>query len=163
MTDLLSVRNKSKAKKPRFERGQSGIMPQLRGTWRRPRGVHNKMRLGLRGKRVGPAVGYSSPKEVKGLERSGIRAVLVQTLQDLDKIQKNEAALLSSTLGQRKKVEVVKKALEKKIQILNLKDPQAYLQEIEQTYKKKKDEKKKREDKKTEKKEEKPAPKEQKK
>ena len=137
MTDLLSLRNKSKAKKPRFERGQSGIMPQLRGTWRRPRGVHNKMRLGLRGKRVGPAVGYSSPKGVKGLERNGIRAVLISNLQDLDTIKQNEAALLSSTLGQRKKTEIVKKALEKKINILNLKDPQAYLQEIEQSYKKK--------------------------
>lgn len=170
MKNLLTTRNKSKAKKPRFERGQSGIMPQFKGTWRRPRGIHNKMRLGLRGKRVGPAVGYSSPKEVKGLERNGMQSVLITTMEELNNIQKEQIIIISAKLGQRKKVEIVKKAVEKKLPILNIKDPQKYLQDIEQHYKKKKEDKKKveakpAETKLTAKKEEKPAdkPKEQKK
>ncbi len=140
MSDHLATRNKSKAKKPRFERGQSGIMPQLKGTWRRPRGIHNKMRLGLRGKRVGPAVGYRSPNDVRGLERDGTKTILVENLSHLQSVKTGETILLSASLGLRKKVDFVKKALEKKLNILNLKDPAAFLQEIENKLKQKKKE-----------------------
>ena len=141
MTDLLATRNKSKARKPRFERGQSGIMPQFQGTWRRPRGMHNKMRLGLRGKRVGPAVGYKSPTEVRGLERSGVKAVVVHNIEDLGALKKNEGVLLSSSLGLRKRAEIIKKILEKKLLLLNLKNPQEFLQKLEQTFAGKKEKK----------------------
>ena len=132
MSDLLKTRNQSKAKKPRFRRGQAGIMPQLKGTWRRPRGLHNKMRLGLRGKPTSPAVGYSSPKAVKGLERSGLKSVVVKTLNDLQHIKANEGILLSATLGMKKRTLLLKKATEMKLTLLNIKNPEEYLKQAQE-------------------------------
>ncbi|MFA4887137.1 MAG: eL32 family ribosomal protein [Candidatus Nanoarchaeia archaeon] len=141
MTDQLATRNKQKAKKPRFRRGQAGIMPQISKTWRRPRGIHNKIRRGKRGKPRGPALGFGSPASVKGLERNGTRSILVNTPEQLNLLKQGEAAIIASAVGLRKKIIIVQQAMDKKISILNVKDPTAFLNTVKERFSKKKQEK----------------------
>ena len=139
----LSLRAIIKKKKPIFRRVHSGIMPQLGKSWRKPRGVHNKTRLGLRGKIRTPALGYGSPATARGLDKTGLRPFLVANINDLASATKNHGAVLSSTLGMRKKIALVKACLEKGIIILNLNHPETFLKETQEALAKKKDEKKK--------------------
>ena len=86
--------------------------------WRRPRGTHNKLRL----KRVGhpalPTVGHRSPRKESG-KISGLIPKLVHNVNELSKLDKNSIAIIAR-VGARKKLEIIKKAEEMKIKIINL-------------------------------------------
>jgi large subunit ribosomal protein L32e len=122
---LLEVRNTLKSKKPKFKRVQSNQFAKLRNkadSWRKPKGMGNKVRRQRRGQAAMPKVGYGSPKEVRGLNREGLREVLVYNVSDLDKVnKKEEIVVIGSTVGSRKRSEIIKKAEELKLKIANVK------------------------------------------
>lgn len=144
MTDkkkLLEQRNAAKRKKPKFLRQCKYLKLKLKGKWRSARGLQSKMRKKLKGHRKTPSMGYGSPAPVKGLSRTGYRPVLVENPSQLAKIDKNIEAVLISSAGARKKVEIIKKAVSMGLQILNLKNPAEYLSRIEESLRHKKAEK----------------------
>jgi len=130
LKDLVKKRNITKAKKPRFQRQDANIMKHLRGSWRKPKGIHSKLREHRKGHGHLPAVGYSSPRSVFGLTRSGYIPVAVANVADLVRIKENCVAIISSGVGMRKRVEIVKKAKELKLKILGLKDYDSFLNEV---------------------------------
>ena len=140
--ELLELREEIKAKKPDFARQDYHKRPKLSKKWRKPKGLHSKMRKKLKGYRTSPSPGYGSPKSVNGLHASGLRLFLISSIKDLEKIDSsNEGIVLSSTLGLRKRIEIIKKALENKITILNYKNPKQFLKIVEERLKKEKEEK----------------------
>ena len=85
--------------------------------WRKPRGIDldKGLQHGFR-----PKIGYRNQKEIRGLHPSGYFEILVCNENDLEKINpKINAARLSSRLGKRKRNEIIKKANEKGIWVLN--------------------------------------------
>ena len=86
--------------------------------WRRVRGKSNKMRLGRAGYSVVPRVGFKTPKKEAG-KIKGFMPKLVHNLSELQTLTKDEAAILAR-VGAKKKLELIKKADELKIKILNL-------------------------------------------
>ncbi len=130
MSDLLSVRNKMKAKKPEFERTDSNIFKQFRGTWRKPKGIHNKLRRGFKGHKNLPSIGYSSPTDVKGLTRKGMISVLISNVSDLSKVKSGFVAVVAHGVGTKKRVQILTKAKEMKITIVGIKDIDVYLTQI---------------------------------
>jgi large subunit ribosomal protein L32e len=87
--------------------------------WRRPRGKHNKLRLKRFGHPACPSVGYKTKKTNTG-KVCGLKPVLIANLASLDSVGKDNIAILSRKLGAKKKLEIIKKAEEKKIKILNI-------------------------------------------
>lgn len=153
MKSLLEQRKRIKRKKPDFYMQDSHKKGRLKSKWRRPKGIDSKMRLCLKGYRKSVEPGFGSPNPVKGLLSSGQMPVLVNNLKDLESIDKEkQAALLSSGIGTRKRIEMLKKAMESGITIANFKDPAAKIKKIEEDRKKKLEEKKSKEKKKAEKK-----------
>ncbi len=66
-------------------------------------------------------VGYRSPKAVRGLHPSGLEDVLVYNVKDLEKLNpETQGARIASTVGKRKKIEIIKRARELGIRILNI-------------------------------------------
>ncbi|MFH7882617.1 MAG: 50S ribosomal protein L32e [Candidatus Aenigmatarchaeota archaeon] len=108
-------------KKPKFLRAMREAYRRLRkGKWRRPRGSQSKMRKRLKSKRKMPSPGYGAPKSLRYLHPSGFKEVLVYNLKDLEKINpEKEAIRVAHAIGKRKKSEIVKKAEEMKIKVLN--------------------------------------------
>jgi len=155
--DLLKLKAEQKKKKPDFVRQEYGIRKRLEKKWRRPKGIHSKMREKRAGKRAQVRIGYRTIKKLRGATREGLFLVNVSTLSQLEKLDKNtQIAVLSATIGQKKRISILKKALELGIKIANVKDIKKELQKIESELKKKKEQKKeKTEPKKTEKKEKK--------
>ena len=152
---LLELRKKIKSKKPEFNRHDSHKRKRLKKNWRKPRGLQSKMRLSLRGYAKAVTKGYGSPSEVYGLDKSGLKIVRINSVQELEKLNpKQEGALISTNLGLKKRIIIVKKAKEKGITILNIKNADKWLKEVEEKFVRKKEEKKKKKETKQEKKKE---------
>ncbi len=121
MDRLLRLRFKLKRKKPDFLRTEAHRHKRLGEKWRRPKGRHNKMRLKWKEKPAVVEIGYRSPKAVRGLHPSGYEDVLVYNINDLEKLNpEKQAARIASTVGKRKKIEIIKRARELGIKILNI-------------------------------------------
>jgi len=130
--ERLELRKRIKSKKPKFERQDAHKKAKLGHKWRRPRGSDSKMRLEFAGYNKVVKVGYGSPKDVKYLDKSGLMPVLVKNVNMLSIIDASkEGALISGRLGMRKKIDVIKKAIELKIKLLNVKDPLEFIKECE--------------------------------
>lgn len=78
------------------------------------------MRQKIRGYPKLVNVGYGSPKGIRGLHPSGFKEVLVYNPRDLEKIDPGrEAARIAHTVGARKRFEILEKARDLKIVVLN--------------------------------------------
>lgn len=150
---LLEIKNKLKSRKPNFRRHDSHKKVRVSASWRSPKGHQSKQRLNRRGYARGVATGYGSPKEVYGLTRDGLTQNVISSVKELESLNpKTDGIIVSRTLGNRKRVDVVKAATEKKFAILNInvekfnKSIEAELKEKESRQKviaKKRDEKEK--------------------
>jgi len=102
---------------------------KLAAVWRRPRGLQNKMRLHKKGHLPQISTGYGAPNEEKGKIKGKV-PVLVNNVTDLTKVNSKSIVIISSKLGVRKKVEIVKLCADKKYEVLNVKDSKSYLQTV---------------------------------
>ncbi len=137
--ELLILRNKLKRKKPTFVRQDSHKVKSLDPRWRSPRGQHSKMRKKLRGYRRLPSVGWSSPAEVRGLSRNGLRVSLAYNASDL---AGKEAVIISSRVGLKKRIEMLQKAKELKLNVLNIKEPEEYIKRSQEILRERRESKK---------------------
>ena len=149
MKELLELRKKIKGKKPKFVRQDAHKKPRLEKKWRRPKGIHSKMRLKLRGYRRSISVGYGSPKKVKGLDSSGLKKVMIHSIKDIEKLDvKKEIATMSKTVGMRKRIQLINKAKTAGVMITNVKNIDDYLKSLEEKFTKRKEKRKVKEKKK---------------
>lgn len=120
---LLEIREQLKAKKPRFLRQKAGHKKEVGMKYRKPRGYQSKLRLGKKGRGVLPSPGYRSPKEVRNADQNGLFEVVVSSIDDLNTIDaKTQIAVIKSTVGLRKRIELLKKADELKVKVSNAQD-----------------------------------------
>lgn len=116
----LKLRLKMKRKKPEFETQGSQNLKRLGKSWRKPRGKHSKLRTHNTAKGFLPRPGYGSPKDVRYLHPSGFEEVLIYNANDLENIDsQKQACRIASSVGKKKRIEIMKKSEEKKIKVLN--------------------------------------------
>ena len=107
-------------KKPKFLRQGAIAYKRLGKRWKKPRGIHSKVRRHEKGKAKLPSPSYGAPRKLRHLHPSGFREVLVHNIKDLEKIDsKKEAVKIASSVGKKKRSDILKKAEEKKIKVLN--------------------------------------------
>jgi len=107
-------------KKPEFLRQQWWAYKRIDKNWRRPRGRHSKLRRHYGYRPPLPRIGYSSPKKVRGLHPSGFREVMVYNVDGLENIDvKKEAIRIAHGVGKKKRHEIIAKADEMGIRVLN--------------------------------------------
>lgn len=118
---LLELRAKIKDKKPEFIRQDNPKRMKLNYKWRKPKGIHSKIRHHFKGRRKMPSPGFKSPIEVRGLHSTGLNIIKVFSIEDLKKIRNGkDGIVISKQVGMRKQLEILKKAKELKIEVLNL-------------------------------------------
>ena len=119
--DKLDKREKIKGKNPDFVRPESWRYKRLQTTWRKPKGIdHHQRKQKSRGRPGLVKVGYGGPKESRGLHPSGYTDNLVCTIGDLDGLNpKTDGVRLGHSVGTKKRMEIVAKAVEGKFKIFN--------------------------------------------
>ncbi len=84
--------------------------------WRFPRGldVNHELSEGFN-----PRGGYGTDAKIRHVHPSGHREFMVRAIADLEKVPAHHAARIAGTMGSRKKMALVDKAIEKGIKVLN--------------------------------------------
>lgn len=115
---LMKVRAKQKKRKPEFNRCDSHKKKKLSPSWRRPRGLHNKLRQQIAAKGKLVKAGYGSPRGVRGYHPCGMKEVLVKNPDDL-KNAEGCAVRIAATVGMKKRDEIEAMAREMNLKVLN--------------------------------------------
>ncbi|MEM1586263.1 MAG: 50S ribosomal protein L32e [Candidatus Bathyarchaeia archaeon] len=116
----IELRRKIKEKKPDFIRQESWRYDRVDDSWRRPRGIDSKMRREVKGWPARVKIGYRGPRKARGLHPSAYREVIVYNVDDLSRVDpKTEAIRVAHTVGAKKRTEILNRAKELGIHVLN--------------------------------------------
>src|SRR3989338_2447991 len=88
INSLLEIRKELKERKPIFIRQDNPKRMKLNYKWRKPKGIHSKIRHKFKGRRKMPSPGYKSPRKVKSLHSSGLKMINVSSIDDVKKTKK---------------------------------------------------------------------------
>jgi large subunit ribosomal protein L32e len=118
--EALALRKGIKKKKPKFRRQEWFRMKRVGDKWRKPRGVHSKLREHRKARGALPKAGYRSPAAVRGLTREGYREIIVRNLKEMAKINRQEeVAVIASAVGKKKRFELLEYAQKNNIKVFN--------------------------------------------
>ena len=118
--EALAVRRRVKGRKPDFKRQESWRYKRVGKSWRKPRGLDSKMRKRVKGWPKSVGVGYRGPKVARGLHPSGYVEVLVRNVDEVVGVDpERQAVRIGHTVGARKRVEILARAEELGVRVLN--------------------------------------------
>ena len=138
---LLKLRKEMK--KPEFVVKESNFAPRIETRWRFPRGRHSKVRQMHCGRPAMPNPGYGAPREVRGLDHSGLEMVVVHNFAELQALDsKTQGAIVAAAVGNKKKLSLLEAAQQHKITILNVKDAGAAVQKLVSNFQQRKESRK---------------------
>lgn len=103
----------------KFKRQGNHKKKEVPSSWKKPRGHHSNVRLKKKSAAPMPNAGYRTAKKVRGLHPSGYEEVLVHNTSDLEELEEGEAARIASKVGGRKREQIIEKADEEDIKVLN--------------------------------------------
>jgi len=107
-------------KKWKFMRQSAPNTKRLGTRWKRPRGEHNKLLRRERGKGKLVSIGFGAPKELRYLHPSGLKEILISNIEGLKNVDpKTGAVRLSHSISKKKREEILKRAGELNIKVLN--------------------------------------------
>lgn len=99
-----------------------GLNRKKKQKWRRPAGRDSKMRLHFKGRPVSPSKGYQRQKSVRGTIK-GLLPQVVNNFKELSAIDsKTMIAVLASTLGAKKRKDMIEKAKSLNIKLMNVRE-----------------------------------------
>ncbi|UCH01486.1 MAG: 50S ribosomal protein L32e [Candidatus Bathyarchaeota archaeon] len=116
---LLRARKLLKSKKPEFVRQESWRYKRVKSSWRKPKGIDSKMRIKKKGWPKSIQIGYRSPKKVRGFHPSGFKEIIIHNVDDLERVNSGNVVRIGGTVGMKKKLNIIMRAKELKIQIVN--------------------------------------------
>ncbi len=109
-------------KKPKFVRYGWRSKKKLSKSWRKPRGLDNKLREHIAAKGPWVKVGYRRKREERGLHPSGVHEVLVHNPDELRNLPREGVALavrIASGVGGRKREQIEAEAADIGLRVLN--------------------------------------------
>lgn len=121
LKDVLEFINNSKCKKV-FRRFKSDRYVRVKPAWRKPRGIDNRVRRKYKGTIDMPGKGYKTANVIKHLTPEGYRKVMITNVRDLEPLKSLNsfyAAEIRHAVGAKKRIDIIAKADEYGIVVLN--------------------------------------------
>jgi len=91
-------------------------------TWRKPKGIDNRVRRRYKGQIQMPSIGEGSDKKTKFLRPNGFRTFLVRNKTDLEVLLMNNrkfAAEIAHNVSSRKRTEILERARQLDVKVTN--------------------------------------------
>ena len=85
--------------------------------WHGAKGRQNKLRLNRKGRMQRPKVGWGANNAEKGFI-AGLESVRVENIKDVEAVKAGQGILIAN-VGKKKRAEIIAKATEKKLTIVN--------------------------------------------
>jgi Ribosomal protein L32E len=118
--DALAKRAIISGRRPAFKRQEWFRYSKLGEKWRRPKGIHSKMKRNLKRRPPVVDIGFRGPRAARYLHPSGFEEVLVHNVDGLENIDpKVQAVRIGGTVGTRKRIQIEDRAAELGIRVLN--------------------------------------------
>ena len=111
-----------KKKTNSFARFQSDRFNRVKESWRKPRGIDNRVRRKFRGSKLMPKIGYGSNKATRFQLQNGLYPFVVKTAKDIDLLlMHNEkfTAVIAHNLNARSRKAVVERAAQLGVKVAN--------------------------------------------
>jgi large subunit ribosomal protein L32e len=116
----LALRAMISGRRPAFKRQEWFRYSKLGEKWRKPKGIHSKMKRRLKRRQPMVDIGFRGPESVRGLHPSGFEEVLVYNVDGLEGIDpKVQAVRIGGTVGTKKRIAIEDRATELGIRVLN--------------------------------------------
>ncbi|XP_041466723.1 60S ribosomal protein L32-like [Lytechinus variegatus] len=111
-----------KKKLKHFKRHQCDRYLRVHPSWRRPKGIDNRVRRRFKGQLRMPNVGYGSAKKTRHMLPSGFRKFLVHNVKELEVLMMSNrkfAAEIAHGVSSRKRKLIVERAQQLAIKVTN--------------------------------------------
>ncbi|KAI0177276.1 COP9 signalosome catalytic subunit rri1 [Pestalotiopsis sp. IQ-011] len=114
------VKKRTKA----FKRHQSDRFMRVDPSWRKPKGIDNRVRRRFKGNQVMPSIGFGSNKKTRHMMPSGHKAFLVNNTKDVELLlmhNRTYAAEIAHNVSSRKRVDIIARAKQLGVKVTNSK------------------------------------------
>ena len=119
-TEALAKRAVISGRRPAFKRQEWFRYAKLGESWRRPKGIHSKMKRCLKRRAPSVDIGFRGPAAARDLHPSGFEEVLIHNIDGLENIDpKKQAVRIGGTVGTKKRIAIQDRADELGIRVLN--------------------------------------------
>eukprot|EP01089_Gocevia_fonbrunei_P016093 TRINITY_DN490_c0_g1_i1.p1 TRINITY_DN490_c0_g1~~TRINITY_DN490_c0_g1_i1.p1 ORF type:complete len:134 (-),score=25.64 TRINITY_DN490_c0_g1_i1:101-502(-) len=105
-----------------FKRHQCDRSTGLRESWRKPRGIDNRVRRKFKGQQTMPKIGYKTSNQTRDLLPNGFYKFRVFSVADLEVLlvhNRKFAAEVGHSVSSRKRKEIVERAAQLDIKVIN--------------------------------------------
>jgi len=118
--EALAKRAVISGRRPAFKRQEWFRYARLGEKWRKPKGIHSKMKRRIKRRQPIVDIGFRGPAAVRGLHPSGFEEVLIHNVDGLEDIDpKVQAVRIGGTVGTKKRIAIEDRAAELGIRVLN--------------------------------------------
>eukprot|EP00922_Rhytidocystis_sp_ex-Travisia-forbesii_P044742 GHVS01066678.1.p1 GENE.GHVS01066678.1~~GHVS01066678.1.p1 ORF type:complete len:137 (+),score=9.65 GHVS01066678.1:74-484(+) len=111
-----------KKRTKRFNRFQSDRYNRVKPSWRKPRGIDNRVRRKFKGTNLMPNIGYGSNRKTKHLLQNGFYKFRVRNLDDLEMLLMQNGrfcAEICHTVAAKMRREIVERSAQLKVKLIN--------------------------------------------
>lgn len=130
--------------KPNFRREDRTKKVRLKGKWRRPKGIHSKMRHGFRGRAPTVNAGYKLAEDKRGLDFNNKLLVRISSLAEISSLSPQKHSLIiASAVGTRLRLSIIDSASKAGFSLQNVRKPSEYVASINKRLSEKKEKKQK--------------------
>jgi len=105
-----------------FKRHQSDRYHSVKESWRKPKGIDNRVRRRFKGQLPMPKIGYGSNKKTRHVMPNGLKKLLVYNVQELDLLlmhNKSFAAEIAHSVSSRNRISILERARQLSIKVTN--------------------------------------------
>ncbi len=127
---LLRIAKEKRKKQPKFRHEQAHRWRRVSDSWRKVRGIDSDTREKRKGRIAMVSSGYRKPKSVRGIHPSRFTEVYVERPSDIEGLDPDiHAVRIGSTVGLRKRQEIIRRADALMVRVLNPRAPEAVVEE----------------------------------